>query len=84
MVVKFRVDFRGVATAERYYVAGSVVDLPDWQVEMVLAEGVAERVVAAPAVETGAVVDPNPATAPAVGKIGQGSKPRKPRAKKAA
>ncbi len=38
--VRFLRDFRGVATAEQFYTAGSVVDLSDHLVKMLLAEKV--------------------------------------------
>jgi hypothetical protein len=53
MLVKFVRDFRGRATAEQYYTAGTVVDLPEGQAVMVLAEGAA-----VPVVEPASVVPP--------------------------
>jgi hypothetical protein len=79
--VKFLKDFRGVASAEQYYTAGTVVDLPEWQAKMLQAEGAA-TLVSAPALETGAGGAESSTPAPAVkstAKMG-----RKPRAKKAA
>lgn len=72
--VKFLRDFRGVASAEQFHLAASVADLPEWQVTMLLAEGVV--VLITPTVETGPGVEaPGPAVA--------AKKTRKPRAKKA-
>jgi hypothetical protein len=67
-LVTFLRDFQGRATAERFYPAGTVVDLPEGQAAMCLAEGavavVAPEVPVAPLDETGAAA-PSPA-APAV------------------
>jgi hypothetical protein len=45
MKVKFVRDFRGRATAERFYTCGEVVDLLEWQAETVVAEAAAVPVV---------------------------------------
>lgn len=46
--VTFLRDFRGRASGEEYFTAGTVVERPEWQVQALLAEGVV--VVAAPEV----------------------------------
>ena len=74
MKVTFLRDFRGRATGESYYTAGTVADLPDWQAAMCLAEGavcvvpvadVPDVPVTSPLVETGVAVSSSTA-APAV------------------
>ena len=67
MRVKFLRDFRGRATGENYYTAGTVADLPDWQAAMCLAEGAVSGVVVeqVPPLETGVAVSSSTA-APAV------------------
>ena len=65
MKVTFLRDFRGRATAEVFYTAGTTVDLPDWQARMCLAEGAVEFVVSVPevpAVETPVAVPSSTAT----------------------
>jgi hypothetical protein len=79
MKVTFLRDFRGRATGENYYTAGTVVDLPDWQAAACLSEGAVEYVVSVPEVpavtDAGAGAPPPPA--PVVGA-------RKPATKRAA
>ena len=64
MKVTFLRDFRGRATAENYYTAGTVVDLPAWQAQACLAEGVVSvvPVVEVPPVETPVEVPPPTST----------------------
>ena len=77
MKVTFLRDFRGRATAENYYTAGTTVDLPDWQARMCLAEGAVSvvPVVEVPPVETPVEVPPPTST---------GATARKPATKRAA
>ena len=67
MKVTFLRDFRGRATAEQFYTAGTVVDLPSWQAQACLAEGAVSVVVVGevPPLETGVAVSSSTA-APAV------------------
>jgi hypothetical protein len=95
MKVEFLRDFRGRATAEHYYTAGTVADLPDWQAAACLAEGavcvvpvadVPEVPVTSPLVETGVAVSSSTAT-PAVSLPGGSddyAAPAKPVRKRAA
>jgi hypothetical protein len=89
MKVEFLRDFRGRATGENYYTAGTVADLPDWQAAACLAEGAVSVVPVAevlPLVETGAGVPPPP-PAPAVtlpGGSDDYAAPAKPARKRAA
>jgi hypothetical protein len=79
-LVKFLRDFGGRATAEQHYPAGTVVDLPAWQVSMCLAEGAAEKVVSAgdvpPLDDAGAGATSTPAP------VKPKRAPRKPKAAK--
>jgi hypothetical protein len=65
MKVQFLRDFRGRATGEHYYTAGTVADLPDWQAAACLSEGAVEFVVSAaevpPVTDAGAGAPPPPA-----------------------
>ena len=61
--VTFLRDFRGRATGEQFFTAGTTVDLPSWMVGLLRAEGVVAPSEAVP-VETGAGVhSPSPAPA---------------------
>lgn len=73
--VKFLRDFRGIASAEQFYEAGTVVDLPEWQVAMLLAEGAVA--LTAPTLETGVVADTLPAATPAVKSTAKRGRPKK-------
>ena len=64
--VTFLRDYRGRATGEQFFTAGTTVDLPSWMVGLLRAEGVVALSEAAPAV-TGAEV-PSPTSAPALPK----------------
>ena len=65
--VTFLRDFRGRATGEQFFTAGTTVDLPSWMVGMLRAEGVIAMSEAAP-VETGAeaLTSASPSPAPAL------------------
>jgi len=57
MNVRFLRDFQGVATQERFFLAGEVVELDDGTAQAVIAEGAAEPlVVEAPTAQ----VEPEP------------------------
>lgn len=62
MKVMFLRDFRGTATAQEYYTAGTEVDLPEWQAAACLAENVVVLVAEAPPpTDTGAGAGAPPA-----------------------
>lgn len=82
MRVTFLRDFRGRATAEAFYERGQVVDLPDGQAEMCLAEGVVV-VEAAPEVPAASTVEAT-AAAPSPAAVAVGKPKRKRAAKKVA